>query len=256
LCPNAVKFDLLKLSRILQTAGLIVVLLGVENDALSASPSGGLERFYIGTYSDEIYVSSLNLGTKKFGTVTGAGKDPKDASFEPSFLAMTPNRQFLYSEDENNGTVLAYAMNPTNGLLTLLNIMSSQGQTPAFTAVDRSGSNVLVANYNANNLTDGGSVTVFPIQSNGWLGAATAHVADPGISHAHCIAIDGNDHFAFVVDLGLDEVRCFVFDPAAGTLTNNAAAFITPVATGSGPRHMTFDPQFKRAYLICQNSVS
>ena len=45
----------------------------------------------------------------------------------------------------------------------------------------------------------------------------------------------------------------YIFDPAAGTLTTNAA-LITSVARGSGPRHMTFDPQFKRAYVICELS--
>jgi 6-phosphogluconolactonase len=168
-------------------------------------------------------------------------------------VALTPNRQFLYSVDENNGTVLAYSVNPTNGALNFLNLKSTQGQTPAFIIVDRSGSNVLVANYNGNNLNNGGTVSVFPVRGDGSLGTATCLIQDPGISHAHCIAIDGQNHFVFVVDLGLDQVRCFVFDPVAGTLTTNTT-FITSVPTGSGPRHMTFDPQFQRAYLICQNS--
>jgi len=237
-----------------QKLALILVLWGAEIDAPAASPSGGLERFYIGTYSDEIYVSSLDLGTRKFGTVAAVGNDTNDlSSFQPSFVALTPNRKFLYSVDENTGTVLAYSVNPASGSLKLLNLMSSQGQTPAFIVVDRSGSNVLVANYNAGNVNNGGTVTVFPIQTNGSLGTATAHIQDPGTSHAHCVAIDGNNHFAFVVDLGLDQVRCFAFDPVAGTLTTNTT-FITSVPAGSGPRHLTFDPQYQRAYLICQKS--
>jgi 6-phosphogluconolactonase len=233
---------------------LILLLSALQIPALNASPVGGLERFYIGTYSDAIYVSSLDLGTKKFGTVTVAGNDTNDiSSFAPSFVALNPNRKFLYSVDENNGTVLAYSVNSTNGSLKLLNLMSTQGQTPAFIVVDRSGSNVLVANYNGGNVNNGGSVTVFPIQTNGALGTATAHVQDPGISHAHCVTIDGNNRFVFVADLGLDQVRSFVFDPVAGTLTTNTT-LITPVPKGSGPRHMTFHSQFQRAYLICQNS--
>jgi 6-phosphogluconolactonase len=237
-----------------RVAVLITILWGASKEAPAASPSGGLERFYIGSYSKKIYVSSLDLGTKKFGATTAVGTDTNDvADFEPSFLAMTPNRKFLYSVDENNGTVVAYSVNPANGSLTFLNVLSTQGQTPAFIVVDRSGSNVLVANYNGNNLNNGGSVTVYPIEADGSLGAATAHVQDPGVSNAHCVAIDGNNHFAFVVDLGLSQVRCFVFDPAAGTLTTNTT-LITHISGGSGPRHLTFDPQFKRAYLICQNS--
>jgi 6-phosphogluconolactonase len=252
--PKTLNFDMMAIFRPPLKLALILVLLGADVDARAALPSGGLERFYIGTYSDEIYLSSLDLGTKKFGAVFAAGNDTNDiSSFQPSFVALTPNRKFLYSVDENNGTVLAYSVNPTNGSLKFLNLMSSQGQTPAFIVVDRSGNNVLVANYNAANVNNGGSVTVFPIQTNGSIGMATAHIQDPGISHAHCIAIDGNNHFAFVADLGLDQVRCFVFDPVAGTLTTNTT-LITSVPKGSGPRHMTFDPQYQRAYLICQNS--
>jgi len=44
-----------------------------------------------------------------------------------------------------------------------------------------------------------------------------------------------------------------VLNPAAGTLTTNTT-LITPVAPGSGPRHIAFDPLFQRAYLICQNN--
>jgi 6-phosphogluconolactonase len=240
------------LKRRANTIAFLLALLGVGIRALAA-PSGGLERFYIGTYSGKIYLSTLNLGTVKFGTPTAVGTDPSDTSFQPSFVALTPDRKFLYSVDENNGTVLAYSVNSTNGSLTLLNQLSSGGTTPAFIAVDRSGSNVLVANYNAGNVNNGGTVSVFPIVTNGFLGAATAHIQDPGISHAHCVALDGNNRFVFVVDLGLDQVRCFLFDPSAGTLITNAN-FITSVPKGSGPRHMTFDPTFQRAYLICQNS--
>jgi len=236
-----------------------LVLCGAELPAAAASPAPGVERFYIGTYSDHIYVSSLTLGANKFGTAILAGSNPNNtSSFQPSFVALTPNRKFLYSVDENNGTVVAYSVNPTNGTLNFLNFKSAVGQTTAFIVVDPTGSNVMVANYNANNVNNGGTVSVFPILTNGFLGTVTATVADPGISHAHCIAIDGNNHFVFVVDLGLDQVRCFVFDPVAGTLTTNTT-FITQVGPGAaavGPRHMTFDPLYQRAYLICQNSYT
>jgi 6-phosphogluconolactonase len=246
--------------RLRQIAALAVVFFGVEIHAFAALPAAGLERFYIGTYSGAIYVSSLNyasstnFGINTFGTLSTAGNNTNDpGSFQPSWVALTPSRNFLYSVDENNGTVLAYSVNPTNGVLKFINLKSSQGQTPAYIVVDRSGSNVLVANYNAPGANNGGTVSVFPIQTNGALGTATALIQDPGISHAHCITIDGNNHFVFVADLGLDQIRCFVFDPVTGTLTTNTT-LITHVPAGSGPRHMTFDPQYQRAYLICQNS--
>jgi 6-phosphogluconolactonase len=225
------------------SAAVLTVLFGVQRDILAASPAPGLERFYIGTYSGAIYQSSLNLGTGSFGTLTRSA-----TSGDPSFLALTPDRRFLYAVNEGGGAVVAFSVSATNGNLTLLNQMPSNGAAPAYVAVDRTGKNVIVANYT------GGSVTVFPIGTDGKLGAATSHIQHPGTSpHPHCVTIDQSNHFALVCDAGLDQIRCYVLDAAAGTLTTNTA-LITSVAAKSGPRHMAFEPQYKRAYVICETA--
>jgi 6-phosphogluconolactonase len=209
----------------------------------AADPVPGLERFYIGTYSGAIYLSTLNLGAGSFGAASRAV-----SAGDPSFVALTPDRSFLYAVNEGGGTVGAFSVNPTNGTLKLLNQRSSNGGSPAHVVVDGSGRNVIVANYG------GGSVTVFPILTNGQLGVATAHVQHRGSGPlAHCTTLDASNHFAFVCDKGLDQVRSYIFDPAAGTLVTNQTPFVS-VARGSGPRHMTFDPQYKRAYVICELS--
>jgi 6-phosphogluconolactonase len=209
----------------------------------AVGPASGVERFYIGTYAGAIYQSTLTLGPGTFGPVSSAA-----ATGDPSFVALSPNRQFLYAVNESAAMVVAFSVNPTNGNLTLINQQSSNGSGPAHVVVDSLGKNVLVANYG------GGSVTVFPIQASGALGGFTAHVQHPGTSpHAHCTTLDASNHFAFVCDLGLDQIRGYVFDAQAGTLTTNNS-LITSVAAGSGPRHLAFDPQYKRAYLICETS--
>ena len=115
----------------------------------AADPTPGVERFFIGTYSGAIYQSTLNLGTASLGTPS------KAVSIDsPSFVALTPDHRFLYAVNENGGTVGAYSVNPTNGVLKLLNQRSSNGGSPAHVVVDRGGRNVIVANYS------GGSVTV------------------------------------------------------------------------------------------------
>jgi 6-phosphogluconolactonase len=230
-----------------QSLGLAMVLCGTGIYAAAAAPAPGLERFYIGTYTSGtsvgIYQSSLNLGAGTFAATNLAV-----TTGNPSFLALTPNRKFLYAVNEGASNVVAFSVNPATGGLTLLNSQSSDGTTPCHVVVDSSGRNVIVANYG------GGSVTVYPIQTNGQLGAATAHVQHPGTKpHAHCTTIDASNHFAFVCDLGLNQIRSYVFDPGLGTLTTNTI-LITAVAAGSGPRHMTFDPQCKRAYVICETS--
>jgi 6-phosphogluconolactonase len=220
-----------------------LLLLAVGPQIRGAPPSSGQERFYIGTYSGSIYQSTLNLGLSTFGPVTKVG-----TLSSPSFLAFSPGRKFLYSVNESAASVGAFSVNPTNGVLTLLNQVSSGGNSPAHLAVDATGRNVIVANY------DGGSISMYPILTNGKLGTFTARFQHPGTApHPHCITFDAANHFVFVCDKGLDQIRSYIFDPAAGTLITNTA-LITSVAAGSGPRHMTFDLSYKRAYVICELS--
>ena len=70
----------------------------------------------------------------------------------------------LYSANEtdrsgeaNEGTVSAFAINPADGQLTLLNTVRSGGAGPTYVSIHPSGKFVLVANY------FGGSVAVLPI---------------------------------------------------------------------------------------------
>ena len=221
----------------------VLFSLGVGIRAFAVEPASGVERFYIGTYSGVINVSSLDLATGTFGPVSRAV-----SVSDPSFLTMSPDRNFLYAVSEGGGAVVSFSVNPTNGALKTLNQRSSNGGAPAHIALDRTGKVAIVANYN------GGSITAFPIQADGKLGVATAHIQHPGSApHPHCVTIDASNKFVFICDKGLDQIRSYVLDATAGTLTTNTA-LITKVAAGSGPRHMVFDLQYKRAYVICELS--
>ena len=55
--------------------------------------------------------------------------------------------------------------------------------------------------------------------------------------------------FAFAADLGTDKVMIYALDAAAGTLTPGEQPFVR-VAPGSGPRHFTFAPNNRHAYVI------
>src|SRR6266568_3922161 len=75
---------------------------------------------YIGTYTGKgkgIYVFQTIDGGAQLnavGIATGVSN--------PSFLALHPNKQFLYCCNENNsGAVTAFAINSLSGLLTTLN---------------------------------------------------------------------------------------------------------------------------------------
>jgi 6-phosphogluconolactonase (cycloisomerase 2 family) len=134
---------------------------------------------YIGTYTpngEGIYLCSMNPDT---GALT-LRKTFKEIE-NPSWLALAPSRQHLYALSEVNnyggaksGSVSAYAIDRENGDLTRLNVVSSEGSTPAHLSVHPSGKYVLVANY------FGGTVAVLPIQPNGALGNVTDVHIDTG----------------------------------------------------------------------------
>lgn len=213
---------------------------------------------YIGTYTGEksqgVYMSRLNLAS---GTLT----QPELAAElqNPSFLAVHPKRTFLYAtnevrtfQDQPGGAVSGFAIDRKTGKLTPLNQQSSRGGGPVHLVVDKTGRNVLVANYG------GGSVAALPIGPDGMLKPASAFVQHEGSSvhprrqarpHAHSINIDPGNRFAYAADLGLDKVLIYRFDPEAGSLTAADPPFAA-VKPGSGPRHFAFHPKGGFAYVI------
>src|SRR5262249_6478570 len=59
--------------------------------------------------------------------------------------------------------------------------------------------------------------------------------------------------YAFVADLGLDQILVYAFNPASGSLTPHRPPF-AKIAPRSGPRHFAFHPDGRFAYVI--NEIS
>lgn len=214
--------------------------------------------FYVGTYtsgkSEGIYFYSLNLASGEL-THISTTKNVKD----PSYLAIAPNRRRLYAVNEvedfghqKSGALSAFDIDQRTGSLRLLNQQPSLGGAPCYVTVDRTGRFVLVANYS------GGNVAVRPIRRDGSLGEATDVKQDEGSSvnvdrqqgpHAHCIVLDPTNRFAYTCDLGTDKIMSFRFDRQRGKLIPNKKPWVA-VKPGAGPRHLTFHPNGKYAYLI------
>ena len=211
---------------------------------------------YIGTYTKTeeqgIHWLKLEMAT---GKLTAVGKLAGQKN--PSFLAIHPNKKFLYAvneisnyKGEKAGGVSAYSIDPKTGALTFLNQQSSKGGAPCHLVVDATGRNVLVANY------PGGSVASLPISRKGRLRKASSFVQHEGSSvlkprqaspHGHSINVSPGNKFAVAADLGLDKVLVYGFNAKGGKLT---PAGFTKVAPGAGPRHFAFHPNGKFAYVI------
>jgi 6-phosphogluconolactonase len=214
---------------------------------------------FVGTYTGMKTNDSKGIYKFEFNAKTGAVTSPPELAGEaknPSFLAIHPNKRFLYAVSETadyggrkQGSVASFSMAPGTRKLTLLNEQPSGGDGPCHLSIDREGKNVLVANYG------GGSVEVLPIDKDGSLKAPSAFIQHKGDKqpHGHSINLDQSGKYAIVADLGLDKVISYKFDSNAGTLTE--AGFVA-MKTGSGPRHFSFSPDFKRAYVINELSCT
>jgi len=177
----------------------------------------------------------------------------------PSFLAISPDHKFLYAaneltkyEGQSSGIVSAFSIDTKTGRLTLLNQVASKGADPCHISVDHTGKFVMVANYT------GGSISVFPVRENGYLGTSSDFIQHEGSgpnherqekAHAHWIDVSADNRFVLNADLGLDKVFVYRFDANKGKLTPNDPPF-AKVAPGAGPRHLAFHPNGKFAYVI------
>jgi 6-phosphogluconolactonase len=243
------------LTKIVAFATLSITAFGQRDGPMD----GRMNLFvYFGTYtgakSRGIYVSRLDVAS-------GALSDPELAaeSSNPSFLAVHPTRRFLYAANEvsdyggnRSGSVTAFAIDRSTGKLTALNQQPSIGAGPAHLVVDKTGRNVLVANYG------GGSVAVLPIGGDGRLKPASAFIEHTGSSvnperqqqpHAHSINLDPDNRFAYAADLGIDKILIYRFNARAGSLAANDPPFAA-VEAGAGPRHFALDPNGRFAYVI------
>ena len=213
---------------------------------------------YIGTYtrgeSQGIYHYQLDPNT---GDLTAVGAATKATN--PSYLAFSPDYRCLFAVNETTdhdgqptGAVSAFTIDSLTGDLTFLNQQPSHGEAPCHISVDATGAYLLAANYGS------GTVSVFPIEADGRLRAASEVIQHEGSSvnqqrqqgpHAHSITIDPNNRFAFAADLGIDKVMSYRLDLNEGRLIANNPPSVS-VTPGDGPRHFDFHPNGRYAYLI------
>ncbi len=228
--------------------------------ASGAQPAGSANGYtvYIGTYTRQqskgIYAFHFDPAT---GKTTSIGLVAETAN--PSFLAIHPNRRFLYAVNEvasfggqKTGSVTSYSVDPQTHRLTVLNAVSSRGESPCHLTLDKSGRWLFVANYGS------GSVAVLPVRPDGSLDEASGFVQHSGNSvnparqrgpHAHEIVLSPDNRFALVADLGLDEVLVYRIDPDKGDLLPNAGEYVK-IEPGSGPRHLAFHPGGRFVYVV------
>ena len=205
------------------------------------------------------------------GAMTTSGVYESGTS--PSHLVVNAAGTRLYSANETDrvgtakpaeGSVSSFAIDPKDGSLKLLNTVRSGGAGPTYVSLHPSGKWLFVANY------FGGSVAVLPVKDDGQLGEPTDIKVDQGKvgptkaknapkgsfaisghdrTHAHQILPDPTGKFLLHVDLGLDRLFVWKFDPDKGLLTANDPTGVS-LPPGDGPRHVCFHPNGKQLYSV------
>lgn len=224
---------------------------------------------YVGTYTEPILFGSgevfqgkgEGIYTFELDEATGALnlRHTTKGVTNPSYLAIDSRHRFLYAvnelktfEGKKSGTISAFAVDPRSDSLQFLNKKLTHGTDPCHVAIDRSGKAVFVANFMS------GSVCALPIRADGSLQEASTIIQHEGSSvdakrqsgpHAHSTVLDPANRFAFVPDLGLDRVMSYRLDLEQATMTPNEIPWLE-AKPGAGPRHLTFTPDGRYAYII------
>lgn len=234
----------------------------VVGSILTSRASATEELVWFGTYtrgteSQGIYVAKFDSETGKLSEPTLAGEVAN-----PSFLARHPSRPLLYCVSEiadlagkPTGGITALAIDLPSGTLMKINEQPSLGAGPCQVSVDPSGRCVVAANYG------GGSTVCLGIRADGGLEPAVEGVPGGFIQHegssintqrqegphAHCARTTPDGQFVLVPDLGIDLVLVHALNATNATLEPKTAGIVPP---GSGPRHITFNADGSRAYVI------
>jgi 6-phosphogluconolactonase len=240
-----------------------VLALGVAGIAgFSLDPQtliGGNKAMAQSTPETIVYVSSAaskDVSVLAMSRATGAltpietvpvpGTDKPSPSSLP--MATSPDKRFLYAQLRSEPyPVSTFAIDRATGRLKHLATTPLVDQM-AYINTDRSGKFLLAASY------VGAKLAIYPINAQHIVEPKVIQIVDTA-PKAHCVIIDGANKNVYVPVLGGDTVLEFTFDPATGTVTPNGPGAIA-TKPGAGPRHLTFHPNGKFAYLITETTAT
>jgi len=213
---------------------------------------------YVGTYTKkEVHVAGKAEGIYLLHRNNEDGhlemKSTVAKMVNPSFLTISPDGQNLYAVSEVadglGGFIYAFEIKNDNSLF-LLHKLSTDSPAPCHVSLDNKGQYVFVANYL------GGVVKMYKRMDDGRLSPSDLlNLEGSGIlpeqegPHAHAVKVSPDDRFAFIADKGSNKIWNFKIDTVEGKLLPNEQPFME-LQDGAGPRHFTFHPNGKFAYVI------
>lgn len=197
---------------------------------------------YVGTYTNG---ESKGIYKFDFNTETGelSNRQLAVAVQNPSFIAFTPNKKYLFAVSEGKKSTITAFKLKEDGTLELINSESSNGKGPCHVAVNESGDKAVVSNYG------GGTLSIYSINENGSLEKASQifnhNQEGEKPARAHSSQFHKDD--LFVSDLGRN--RLYQYKLVGNNYKIESESIIN-IEGNPGPRHFSVTENGKFIYII------
>lgn len=167
----------------------------------------------------------------------------------PAFLIQSADKVYLVNENNTaEDAVSLFRLGSGEALPVASGSSRTDNTGPCH--VSTNGSILLASNYS------GGSLDVFPLAENGSIlpftqvfkGSATGPHPNQAEAHVHCSVFTPDGKYVLASDFSGDRIMHFAVDGQG--LEPLAEHPYTDVEPGTGPRHITFSPDGRHAYVI------
>lgn len=202
---------------------------------------------YVGSYTHD-----KAKGISLYDVDVKAGKMVFRNEYEvnnSSYVLVSHSGNFLYSiVDEGIATFKI----ESDGSLTFLANSTIKGMRGCHLTLTNDDSYIFVSGYHD------GKLTVLAVGDDGIVGNITCEIFHKGMGsiaernfrpHINCSMLTPDEKFLCVCDLGLDQVKVYNFNKENGTLK---LFDIIRCQLESAPRDITFSPNGKYAYVLCE----
>jgi len=214
---------------------------GFDSGGLDAATPPMTTHVYVGGYGAEITHFVLDRATGGL-----EHREATSAASAPSYLAIHPLGDALYAINEQSGEgseIIAFAIDPENGALSMINSVPSGGEGSPHLAVHPSGQWVAVAHYGS------GHTSILPVREDRGLDGVIDIDRGPGDSarKAHQAVFDARGTTLLVPCLESGYVLQYQFNLGAIALSAPPT-----VAVEGGPRHLVLSPDQRYAYVLSE----
>ena len=202
-----------------------------------------MEEIYFGTYTKR---QSQGIYKADFDNETGQLSNLQlvVSQQNPTYLTFSAdNCLYSIASDKNQGGVASYTpdFQPLNQIL-------EEGPAPCYLGLDDKRGLLFSANYHT------GQALIYKRQADGQLELVNRIVhqgSGPHANQSHAqihFSDISPDRYLITCDLGTDELTSYAI---------NETGLVQPIdnyqfPSGSGPRHLTFHPIFKHAFVVCE----